>query len=593
MPRALALAVGLLALVPEAVQASVLYGVCYNMLPNGQCASQEQTYDLYLPDTLQPAPLVVLVHGGGWWGGDKATDAPPQQAKRLRKLGYAAASIDYRLSVDARVPVSYNRMPDQADDVALAIAHLRSQAGSYGIDPQRVFLWGISAGGHLVSFAGLERSLGLRGVVDLFGPTALGRRESPTVLAWDDDLAQQQITPVGDPHRCPPFSAINPVHGPWVGQSHPWSMLSELAGCPAADDPCQQALDDASVDLPPSWSNPPPPFLILHHWYDCTVPFRQSQRLAQALESAQKGTADLRFHPGNHYYTRPDLDGDDYDSKAIDPFLERHANDRLAGVADFNADQRADLLWQDPTTGRLVIWLMNGPVRVGTLAPTPDAWDARPFDLAQEVVAVADLDGDGAADLLWRHRGTGTLTWWRMSGGTRASSTVLSPAAPADPQWAFQGSGDFDGDFKADLLWRHAVSGKLVLWFMNAATRKTADFTEPDGWSDLDWEVRGLAAMTHHAAPDILWRHRVTGEMRVWSMEGRTRVGDLTPSPASQPDPLWQPLGSGHLAASVDESADWLWRHSRSNRLEVWSYSNIDRTGVASTEPASAPPTLP
>jgi acetyl esterase/lipase len=272
-----------------------------------------QRLDFYFsPAGLPPAPLVVLVHGGGWWRGDKATDAPAVEARRLRdKLGFATASINYRLTA-LPPPRLGDPMPAQVEDVRDAVAFLVDRADTYRFDPDRVFLWGISAGGHLAAMAALQYGMDVRGVVDLFGPTALGEREVAGELAWDADLAAA---------GCPAYADCNPGIPPeekpcFLGQADARSNTSALAGCDAGDPACLPAIDAASPDLPGNWAAEPPPFLIIHHGSDCRVPVRQSERLYAALGTAR---ATLHLGRGDHYLTEED-------QAVVDLFLTAHAD---------------------------------------------------------------------------------------------------------------------------------------------------------------------------------------------------------------------------------------------------------------------------
>ena len=142
-----------------------------------------QTLDLYLPTTPGKHPLVIWIHGGGWRAGSKDRCGYTY----LVNDGYAVASINYRLSVDATFPA-------QIHDCKGAVRFLRANAAKYGIDPERVGVIGGSAGGHLAALLGttadvkeLEGNIGgnltqssrVQAVVDLFGPTVLysDRRE--------------------------------------------------------------------------------------------------------------------------------------------------------------------------------------------------------------------------------------------------------------------------------------------------------------------------------------------------------------------------------------------------------------------------------
>lgn len=108
--------------------------------------------DLYLPARApQPRlPAVVLVHGGGWNAGYRSEFAP--MALRLAQRGYAAATISYRLTGEARYPAA-------VDDTRAAVRWVRRHAARYGIDPERIALAGGSAGAQIASLAGLSADL--------------------------------------------------------------------------------------------------------------------------------------------------------------------------------------------------------------------------------------------------------------------------------------------------------------------------------------------------------------------------------------------------------------------------------------------------
>ena len=65
------------------------------------------------------------------------------------------------------------------------------------------------------------------------------------------------------------------------------------------------------------------------------------------------------------------------------------------------------------------------------------------------------------------------------------------PESLTDTNWRVVSSRDFDGDGKTDLLWRHAVSGRLVVWWMDGIYRRAGGFTSPDGALETAWTVVG------------------------------------------------------------------------------------------------------
>jgi arylformamidase len=96
-----------------------------------------------------PAPLVLFVHGGGWKRGSKDNAGSRHAPGHFTSLGYAYASIDYRLVPKATVE-------QQAGDVALALKALLDRARELKIDRSRVVIMGHSAGAHLVALVGTD-----------------------------------------------------------------------------------------------------------------------------------------------------------------------------------------------------------------------------------------------------------------------------------------------------------------------------------------------------------------------------------------------------------------------------------------------------
>jgi len=108
-------------------------------------SNNSQSLDLFLPKqvTANPIPVVILIHGGGWLGGDKKDFAG--LAHDFVTRGFAVASLNYRLS-------NQNKWPAQIIDCKAAVRWLRSKADYCHIDPNRFAVGGHSAGGHLAAF---------------------------------------------------------------------------------------------------------------------------------------------------------------------------------------------------------------------------------------------------------------------------------------------------------------------------------------------------------------------------------------------------------------------------------------------------------
>ena len=113
----------------------------------------EQKLDVYRPANAQNAPVIFMVHGGGWARGDKeAAGVVNNKVAHWLPKGYVVISVGYRLVPDV-TPMG------EAQDVAKALAFAQGKARSWGADPSRFVLMGHSAGAHLVSLLSSDPAL--------------------------------------------------------------------------------------------------------------------------------------------------------------------------------------------------------------------------------------------------------------------------------------------------------------------------------------------------------------------------------------------------------------------------------------------------
>ena len=249
-----------------------------------------QKLDLMLPEkraTAKPLPLVVWIHGGGWRNGDKRSGQ--NRVAPLAASGrYVGASIGYRLSGEAQWPA-------QIHDCKAAIRWLRAHAKEYGIDPDRIAVWGSSAGGHLVSMLGtsggvaaLEGKLGKHGdqssrvqaVVNYYGPSALLLMNSrPSRIDHDAKDSPESLL-IGAP--------IQTVKDK-TRQASPLTHVTK---------------DDA-------------PHLHVHGTDDPLVPFHQSEILHAALKKAGVESTLITVSEGGHSAPRSV-------NKQVRAFFARH-----------------------------------------------------------------------------------------------------------------------------------------------------------------------------------------------------------------------------------------------------------------------------
>jgi acetyl esterase/lipase len=115
------------------------------------------TLDLVRRAGAEPQPLVLLVHGGSWVGGDKSNfrDAAPDFIPWWLGRGHVVAAVNFRLATPVGADLEVGPM-DQARDIAHALAWLHAHADTYGIDPRRTIAVGYSSGAHLVALLGAD-----------------------------------------------------------------------------------------------------------------------------------------------------------------------------------------------------------------------------------------------------------------------------------------------------------------------------------------------------------------------------------------------------------------------------------------------------
>jgi len=83
-----------------------------------------------------------------------------------------------------------------------------------------------------------------------------------------------------------------------------------------------------------------------------------------------------------------------------------------------------------------------------------------------QVLFVGDFNGDKKADILWRNNDN-LIGMWLMNGTTISSQCLIGSTTP---DWAIDGVGDLNGDGKTDIVWRNRTSGVVFIYLLNACT---------------------------------------------------------------------------------------------------------------------------
>ena len=217
-------------------------------------ASEAQRLDIvHAQDSMEKLPAIVLIHGGGWYSGEKGGPKTFGMLAAFAKAGYIALSIGYRLSDEAPFPAA-------VEDCQEAVRWLRAHAPRYGVDTDRIGAMGASAGGHLSAMLAVTRT------TDGFANSRRFPHQS---------CAIQAAVPV-----CAPFDLRVPLSNDPALKDDP--AVVQFLGGTVTEKPrtARRASPIAYV------RNDLPPMLIIHGAADERVLPSQSTAMAQALKYA-------------------------------------------------------------------------------------------------------------------------------------------------------------------------------------------------------------------------------------------------------------------------------------------------------------------
>lgn len=250
--------------------------------PDGVVIESDVTYlapgrkeklDLYQPSVRNDGgrfPAVVIIHGGGWVGGDKAANREFVTGTTLAKAGYVCASIEYWKGAK-------DRWPTNLQDCKNAVRWLRVNADRLHIDPERIGVIGGSAGGHLALMLAYTAGRGELDPQPLY-PGVSDRVSACVNMYGIANLATRQGT---DKNGAP--------NGIAEGKT--------------------QLFPESLADAPEKWKQASPvshigkgcpPTLILHGTADTTVDRDQSKELAKALKTAGVESKLIMVEGANH-----------------------------------------------------------------------------------------------------------------------------------------------------------------------------------------------------------------------------------------------------------------------------------------------------
>ncbi len=235
-----------------------------------------------------------------------------------------------------------------------------------------------------------------------------------------------------------------------------------------------------------------------------------------------------------------------------------HAGGGSAGAAsltvtrvpsDVNKDGRSDFLLEHDASATVAYWQMNGAdvVRTSPIFANPQGYTR---------IGTGDFNGDGAADLLWVHQNTRHILLWLSDG----DGFVAAPVGVYAAEWRVSGLGDIDGDGKSDLLLR-AGNNLIAYWIMDGATivRQPAAITIPQGLTLVaQGDFNGDRKL------DFVWEAPETRTLSMWLGSGE----GFTAAPVREYVQGWKVWGAGDIDG--DGRDDLLLTHPSDRWFAYW-----------------------
>jgi hypothetical protein len=227
---------------------------------------------------------------------------------------------------------------------------------------------------------------------------------------------------------------------------------------------------------------------------------------------------------------------------------------RLQQIAksDFNGDGKSDVLWRNDN-GWFTSWTANVNGNGGFASNDANHFNAIPVQW--QVVGTGDFNGDGRADVVWRNTNGSFTNWLSQANGT-FSSNDANAWEVVPTSWKVDGVGDFNGDGRDDLIWRND-NGTFTTWLAQA----DGGFVSNDANSltvlPTNWKVSDTGDFNGDGRDDIIWR-RDDGAFTTWlSQPNGSFVSNDTNSWALVPT-NWKVEGTGDF--NGDGADDIVWR---------------------------------
>jgi hypothetical protein len=267
-------------------------------------------------------------------------------------------------------------------------------------------------------------------------------------------------------------------------------------------------------------------------------------------------------------------------------------------AGDFDHNGGSDILWHNASTNEMEIWISEmdrprGALRVVGRAPVLGEFgNPESVGLPWSIVGTGDFDRNGGADVLWHNESTNETQMWlmdrhRVAGRATVVGEDGNPAFVGLP-WSIVGAGDFDRNGGADILWHNESTNETQMWLMDGhRITGRATVVGEDGqpaFVGLPWSIVGAGDFDRNGGADILWHNESTNETQIWLMDRHRVIGRATVVHEDRPLFLglpWSIAGAGDF--DLDGNTDILWRNETTHATQFWRMDRHRVTYVVNT----------
>ncbi|ELR98548.1 VCBS repeat-containing protein [Gloeocapsa sp. PCC 73106] len=193
---------------------------------------------------------------------------------------------------------------------------------------------------------------------------------------------------------------------------------------------------------------------------------------------------------------------------------EDNLNWAISGTADFNGNGTEDILWRNFNNGRVGVWLMNNTTR-GAIRNLD-----RETNTDWYIGGTGDANGDTVPDLYWRNAATGSNGLWYLNEDLGTIARV-SIAGESNLDWELVAVDDMNEDNVPDIIWRNRASGENGIWLMGGEVgQEVTQVVAIDSELNAEWNIRGTGDYNGDGFADIVWRNLANGNNGVWLYDG-------------------------------------------------------------------------